>query len=331
MRIEIHKTPGLRNDLLLEIARSEVEDTFFHIANRDCFRQLPGLLRHTSRQDPNVRRQVNACKIPVEEHLKLLTEYGHALLDHDGHPKRRVIVIGSRNVGNNHGFIAWQKDENPKLFHIQGDPLNYPSYSCLVRHRDGRLAVRALRFDRGRVFEGDAEVTEEIEWCVFANWVLRDGKVVSVEGVIEQFYDIRHVLAFDREREPGRQIEAEIYQDYPGRFRENSLRALREKGVPRNRFLHNCLGLSDDHLFILQQEGTIEEVAHWLKAAGAKDGIILDNGGSVFCWAWWLYPKGGFLFTAPDYRPASSAVIAFVLNGPAATHLPSGSASFSVI
>jgi hypothetical protein len=331
MEICLNKSHGLRNDLQIVLPRVEVDDTLFHIANRGRLMQLPGLVRHVPKQDPNVRRQVNDCKIPVEEHLKLLTERGQALLDHNGYPKRRVIAIGSRNVGNNHGFIAWQKNENPKPFNIQGDPLNYPSYSCLIRHRTGRLAVQALRFDRDRVFDGDAEVTEEVEWCVFANWVLRDGKVVNIEDVIEQFYDIRHVLAFDREREAGRQIEAEIYKDYPGRYRENAIRALRDQGAPRNRYLHNCLGLSDDFIFILQREGTIEEVANWLKDAGAKDGIILDNGGSVFCWAWWLHPKGGFLFTAPDFRPASSAVIAFVLKGPAAPHMPSGSASFSVV
>ena len=331
MKVHLNKAHGLRNDLLIVLPRLEVEGALLHIANRARLMTLPGLLRHVPEQDPSERRQVGNCKIPVEEHLKQISAAGHQLLDADGRPQRRVIVIGSRNTGNNHGFIAWQKDENPKLFHVRGDPLNYPSYSCLVRHRDGRLAIRALRFDRDRVFEGDAEVTEQIEWSVYANRVLKDGEVVNLEEIIDQFYDIRHVLAFDREREPGRQIEAELYQDYPGRFRENAIKAWLEKGVPRNRYLHNCLGLSDDRVFILQREGTIEEIANWLKEAGAKDGVILDNGGSVFCWAWWLYPKGGFLFTAPDFRPPSSAVIAFVLKGPATTSLPGGSVSFSVV
>jgi hypothetical protein len=252
-------------------------------------------------------------------------------VDADGKPKRRVIVIGSRNVGNNHGFVAWQKDENQKLFHVRGEPFNHPSYSCLVIHQDGRLAVRALRFEQDRVFESDTDITEEVTWCVYANWVLRDGKVVNIEEIIDQFYDIRHVLAFEREHPLGKQIEAFLYEGYPERFRENALRAWREKGVPRNRFLHNVLGLSDNSIFILQREGTIEEVAHWLKEAGASDCLILDNGASPFCWAWWPYPKGGFLFTAPDFRPKASAVIAFILKGPAATDLPGGSVSFSIV
>ncbi|MDZ7412669.1 MAG: hypothetical protein ONB15_03940 [candidate division KSB1 bacterium] len=331
MEVRIHKSAGLRNDLLLVIPRSEIEETLFHIASRDRFMALPGLLRHKGQQDPEELRRLGECKVPVEEHLRLLAERGSGLLDAEGRPKRRVVVIGSRNVGNNHGFIAWQKEETPRLFHVKGDPLNYSSYSCLVRHRDGGLAVRALRFKGEKVLEGDSEITEEISWCVYANWVLRDGRVVAIEEIIEQFYDIRHVLAFDGGQPLGQQIQAEVYEGYPARFRENALRALREKGVPRNRFLHNCLGLSDDSIFILQREGTPEEVAHWLKEAGAKDGVILDNGASVFCWTWWLYPKGGFLFTAPDFRPKASAVLAFILKGPARTNLPGGSVSYSVV
>lgn len=313
------------------LARTEIDDVLLHIANRDRLRQLPGLLRHVPTQDPEERRQVNACKLPVEAHLKDLSVDGRVLLDASGRPTRPIIAIGSRNVGNNHGFVAWQRDEQPRLFHVRGDPFNYPSYSCLVRHQDGRLAVLALRFEDDRVLEGDVDITSEVAWCVYGNWVLRDGKVVNIEEIIEQFYDIRHVLAFDREHALGQQIEAKVFAGYPERFRDNALRAWRNQGIPRNRFLHNCLGLAEDRLFILQREGTIEEVAYWLRDAGAKDGLILDNGASVFCWAWWLYPQGGFLFTAPDYRPNASAVLTFVLKGPTATDLPGGSVSFSVV
>jgi hypothetical protein len=331
MQLHLNKSPGLRNDLLMVIPRSEIEEVLFHIADRERFMALPGLLRHVGQQNAEERTNVGKCKIPAEEHLQFLIGRGHDLLDGEGRPKRRVVVIGSRNVGNNHGFVAWQQAERPKFFHIDGDPLNYSSYSCLTRQRDGHLSIRDLNFRDDRVFEGGRDVSEEVNWCVFGNQVLRNGRVVPVEEIIDQFYDIRHVLAFDRSSASGREIEAEIYEGYPERFRENALKALREKGVPRNRFLQNALGLSDETIFILQREGTIEEVAQWLKEAGARDGIILDNGGSVFCWAWWLYPKGGFLFTAPDFRPPSSAVIAFILRGPATMNLPGGGVSFSVV
>lgn len=332
MEIHIHKTPGLRNDLLVVIPRSEIEDVLFHIANRDRLRALPGLLRHVE-QDAEERKQVGECKAPVEEHLARLSAKGHGLLDADGRPARRLIAIGSRNVGNNHGYVAWQREENPKLFHVRGEPLNYRFYSCLVKYGDGRLAVSALRFNeqQQQVFTGEADISADVTWCVYANQVLRSGHPVDIEEIIDQFYDIHHVLAYDRDKRSGRQIESEIFAGYPEKFRENALRAWREKGVPRNRFLHSCLGLSEESIYILQREGTIEEMAHWLKEAGAQDGLILENGGSPACWAWWPYPRGGFLFTAPDYRPKASAIIAFVLKGPAHSDLPGGSVSFSVV
>jgi hypothetical protein len=95
--------------------------------------------------------------------------------------------------------------------------------------------------------------------------------------------------------------------------------------------LHNCIGLSNESIFILQREGTPEEVANFLREAGAEDGIILDNGGSVACWAWWLYPRGGFLFSAPDFRPPASSILAFVLKGPVGVNLPGGSVAYTIV
>ena len=181
------------------------------------------------------------------------------------------------------------------------------------------------------MFEGEADISGDVDWCVYGNPVLRGGQIVPIEEAIDHYYDIRHVLAIDRTTPEGRRIEAEIFEGYPVRFRQNALNALIEKGVPRNRFLHNALGLSNGSVFILQREGTPEEIAFYLKEAGAEDGIILDNGGSVFCWVWWIYPKGGYLFNAPDFRTPSSAVIAFVLSGSAAIDLPGGSVSFTVV
>ena len=328
MEVRIRKSAGLHNDLLIVIPREEVEDAYLHIANRDRLRALPGLLRHTW-QDRAEREAVNACKMPVEGHLRELSRRGHGLVDDNGRPLRRVVAIGSRNTGNNHGFVAWQAGEDPPFFHVEGDPLGWPSYSCLVLNQAGRLAIRSLRFREDRVLEGACDVTAEVAWCVYANWVLRAGRRIPVDEMIDEFYDILHVLALDRNRPEEKETLERLFREYPNRFRENALDCWR-RGVPRNRFLHNCLGMCDDNLYIMQREGTIEEVAEAMREAGARDGLILDNGGSPFCWAWWPHPSGGFLFTAPDYRPHASCVLALVLRGGPGTAVPSGSVSHSV-
>jgi hypothetical protein len=329
MEVRVHRSVGLRNDLLVVLEASEIAEVRLGIANRNRLLELPGLTRHRGATEGE-QEENRKCKMPLEEHLERL-----GLVDGEGRPRRRVIAVGNRNLGNNHGFVAWQRDREPRSFHVRGDPLDWPGYSCLVADRRGRLSIGNLRVAAGsdRVESADdgADLSDEIQWATFGQWVLRGGRVVGIEEITDQFYDIRHVLAFDTSRPEGKKIEAEIFAGYPERFRENALKALLQDGVPRSRYLHNCIGLSDDRIFILQREGTIEEMGHWLKEAGAEDGIILDNGGSVACWAWCVYPNGGFIFAAPDYRPPATSIIAFVLKGPVRTNLPGGSVSYTVL
>ena len=74
--------------------------------------------------------------------------------------------------------------------------------------------------------------------------------------------------------------------------------------MSRARYVHNAVGVSADGLFIVQREGTVEEIGDALKSAGATAGLIVDNGGSVACWVWWanLY-AGGIISPTVDYRP----------------------------
>jgi hypothetical protein len=329
VEVELHRTHGVRNDLLVVIDRRDVDAALLNIANRDRLMRQPGLTRH--RELTAEEREANrSCKIAFEEHLNCL-----GLLGADGRPRRRSVAIGNRNLGNNHGAIAWHADQTPPLFHVRDDPLNYPAYSCLIARRDGRLEIRDLRFSENGLRVHDAEqdldLSEHVAWATYGQRVLRGGQVVHIEEIIDQFYDIRHVLAYDHNRPEGRKIASDLYQGYPDKFRANALHAWRDLGVPRNRYLHNCIGLSHDSIFILQREGTPEEVGHWLRESGAEDGIILDNGGSVACWAWWIYPKGGFLFSAPDFRPPASSILAFILKAPVRVDLPGGSVSYTTV
>ncbi len=329
MHIYLNQQPGFRNDLLVIIPLVDVEAAVMHISHRERLTEQPGLTRHRAltREEREANR---ACKIPFEEHLTSL-----GLLDERGRPLRPVIAVGNRNLGNNHGVVAWQGEETPPLFRIHGDPLNLPAYSCLVAQRNGLVEICDLQFpENGLRVHGvdeDRDRTDHVAWAAYGQRILRRGQVVKIEEIIDQFYDIRHVLALDPARPEGERIATDLYKNYPDVFRANVLRAWRDLGVPRSRYLHNCIGLSRESVFILQREGTIEEVAHWLREAGAEDGIILDNGGSVACWAWWIYPHGGFLFSAPDFRPPASSIIAFVLRGPTTVKAPGGSVGYTIV
>ncbi len=330
MRLEINRLEGLRNDLALRLDRAELHSTLLNVAHRDRLMSLPGMPRHRE-ATPDEEQRVTDCKIVVEDHLRHL-----GIVDDTGKPKCRAIAISNRNLGTNHGNVAWQRKATPPIFRINEDPCNYSSYSCLTVWRDGNLSIEDLRFDfdKQRVYDAqsDKDLSDEIEWATFGQRVLRDGVIVRIEEIIDQFYDLRHVLAFDHHKEKGATVRDEGYRDYPLRFRENALCAWRNCGVPRARYYHNAIGVSDDAVFIVQREGTVEEVATALHAVGAKDGIILDNGGSVVCWAWWLNQyHGGIVSPTIDYRPPGTSAIAFILKGPVRRDLPGGSVSFSVL
>jgi hypothetical protein len=139
------------------------------------------------------------------------------------------------------------------------------------------------------------------------------------------------VLAFDQHRSEGEEIRRGLYGDYPRAFPENVRRAWRDLGTPRARYFHNAIGMSSDALVVVQREGTVEELGAALEQAGAADGIILDNGGSVPCWVWWAMAyAGGLVSPTVDYRPHGTSAIAFVLKGPSNVTLPGGSVAFSV-
>jgi len=327
MRLEINRLEGLRNDLLLRIERAEIDSARLNIANRQRLMSLPGMPRHRE-ATPDEAQAFTGCKIVIDEHLRHL-----AVLDAEGKPQCRAVAISNRNLGANHGNIAWQRGATPPIFHIAEDPCGYKTYSCLAVWRNGPLSIEDLRFDftaqRILAATGDRDLSDEIEWATFGQRVLRAGAVTPIEDIIDQFYDLRHVLAFDHHKEHGVRVRNCGYRDYPAKFRENSLIAWRDYGVPRARYYHNAIGFSRDALFVVQREGTIEEVGAALREAGADDGIILDNGGSVACWAWWLNQyRGGIV--SPTIPPGTSA-IAFVLKGPVTHDLPGGSVSYSVL
>jgi hypothetical protein len=303
-------------------------------------------------RDAGIRRY----KVVPEDHLKaavsLCEAPGHAvhglnLLDAEGRPTRRLILIGNRNLGNNCWFVAWHQHKDPRCFHLKTEPVTEREYTCLVWYRDSQLAVEPVRFrpqGEGLVPYSARDKTglgEEIVWCTYGQQVLREGRVVPIAEIIDQFYDIRHVLWFpshpvpigdprEERTEPCPAALAELASLYQGSLEEFKQAAVREleAGRPRSRYLHNAVGIGPDQIIILQRHGTVEEIGHWLREEGAEDGLILDNGGSVFTWAWWAFKEmveakgkqvtrtGNVIFSAPDWRPPTISLIAFVLKGP---------------
>jgi hypothetical protein len=328
MRLEITRVEGLRNDLLLRIDRAEIDSVRLSVANRDRLMALPGMPRHRPASAEEAQGIADA-KVPIEEHLRLL-----GVVDESGKARQRAIAISNRNLGTNHGHVAWQRGETPPVVRIGEDPVAGRPRSCLTVRAGGRLSIETLAYDiraqRIHAVDGDQDVSDEIESAIYGQQVLRNGTVARVDDIIDEFYDLRHVLAFDHQHEEGERVRQEIYEAYPAQFRERAIRAWQEQGVPRARYFHNALGLSAREVIVLQRDGTVEEIGAALRDAGADDGVILDNGGSVACWVWWANNyAGGVVSPTVDYRPPGTSAIAFVLKGPLNVDLPGGSVSYS--
>jgi hypothetical protein len=324
MRLEVTRVEGRRNDLLLRLERSEIDSALLSVASRDRLMALPGIPRHRD-ATAGETRGLEEAKVPIDAHVRTL-----GLLDEAGRPRRRLVAVSNRNLGTNHGHLAWQRDESPRVFHVREDPSDYPAYSCLTVWRSGGVSIEDLRFDIAgqrvsRAADG-RDLSDEIQWATFGQQVLRGGRVAGIGEIAHQFYDLRHLLT----PAAGGTLR-DLYRGYPGAFRENVRKAWMDEGLPRARYVHSALGLSKDAVLILQREGTIEEIGSALEAAGAEDGLILDNGGSVACWIWWANDyAGGLVSPTVDYRPPGTSAIMFVLEGPVRTALPPGSVSPTV-
>jgi hypothetical protein len=328
VQLTITRLEGRRNDLLLRIERAEIETALLSIANRDRLMRLPGMLRHRDATPQEVQGIADA-KVPI---ASLLQQVG--VVGADGRSARRAIAVSNRNLGTNQGVVAWQRTETPRVFRVLDDPMNAPAYSCLALWRSGGMSIEDLRFDfaHERVFDAfdGRDLSEDLDWATFGQRVLRDRTLAGIEDIAGQFYDVRHVLAFDHVHQAGEAVRQRLYDGYPQTFASNVLRAWREQGVPRARYFHNAIGFSSEAAFVIQREGTIEEIGAALLAAGADDGLILDNGGSVACWAWWVNDyAGGLVSPTVDYRPPGTSAIAIVLKGPMNVAVPGGSVSYS--
>ena len=328
MRLEITRQEGLRNDLLLRLDRSEIQGALLSIANRYRLMALPGIPRHRPATEAE-QGWLDSTKLPIEQHLAQI-----GLLDRGGRSTARAIAITNRNLGTNHGHLAYERDAHPRIFAVREDPCDHAAYACLTAWSDGRLSIESLVFDLQvqTVRDGEgADLRDAVEWATSGQQVLRNGVVVPMDALVDRFYDVRHLFAFEARGAEGDAARQRIYNGYPERFREN-VRAAWRSGLPRARYVHNAVGLSADGVFILQREGTVEEIGQALKEAGATEGIVLDNGGSVACWVWWANDyAGGLVSPTVDYRPPGTSAIAFVLKGGARPSLPGGSVSYTVV
>ena len=124
-------------------------------------------------------------------------------------------LIGLQSFGDltmnlwNVAFVRLPTGE-PKLIYLSDEKINDRVYSCVVKWKPGNtlnkpaVTIDFLRFssfidskDPGvvRLAESDKPIADQIEFAASGQQVIRDGNVVKAQEIVDQFADVRHLLA----------------------------------------------------------------------------------------------------------------------------------------
>jgi hypothetical protein len=341
MQVQIKRSHGREHELLVAIPYDELREVRLSVPHWAQLARGEGMVRwRGSDALVHAEASLTPLKQPMESHLRDL-----GLIEDSGQAIRPVIAVGNRNLGNNIGFVAWRADgPEPRVLHLLPEPIDQRAYGSLCVCRGGHVSIRTLRFHGGCIAEANGEdLADKLAWCTSGMRILETGRIRQFEELVEDAYDVRHLLALDPMRLDGRKIIDHIYGagatlDWDG-LKSRVVEQWRA-GVPRSRYVHSCVGVALHSVFLLLAEGTPEQLAQRLHDQGCSDALILDQGGSAGLWAWWMTrsqdtggrsPHGGFLLTSPDYRPNGTSIIAFVLGGPVQVCLPPASAAPSIV
>jgi hypothetical protein len=303
-------------DFFMEIGFDSLKECLLSISHRQLSNRGSGLVRHTG--NPNGARTVNGIRLDgVYGQNKRDARIYHATYDEHiemlglGGKEKKFVMLGNGNLGNNFWHVAWQKDEDKKLYCLEYEPFSKREYSCFIVPVREKPLIDNLRFDKKEkpIFPW---LNEGIKWCISGQQILHDNEPVPVEDIVEQFYDARHIFAlkdWGPEKEKNNKILNEIFEGYPGEFREN-MRARLNSEFPRAEYYHSVLGIKAESIVLYQSHGTIENIASRLAEKRVIDAIVLDQGGSVGTYASWT---GSYINRSSYFRPERISTIAFTL------------------
>jgi len=313
---------GMPRKVVLRLARDEVARVAYSFPCWDVLnRRGRGMVRYATPLEFRLtEREMARYKPPLEEHLKIL-----GLVDKEGKPIYRAVVVSNRNLGNNLGYVSYDRLKSPKLFHLWGEPVDRWAYKCFLVGVKGGFEIAWLRFEEERVYrvegpdgrEGE-EITDEVDWAISGCPLVEEGRVMDIRKpkLLRYFYDIRHVFFFSLTDPAEEEILYKLYEGFPedpDSFGRNAARLFGKRS--RSFYLHTCLALTETEVLIVQAAGKLEEVGELLVAEGAEEAIILDNAGSCFIYVTLSPERWGFLSVAPGWRPPTISCLAFVLHG----------------
>jgi len=321
---------GKESDFFLRCGFDAISDYLLSITYRRLSNRSSGVRR--TPEHPEGFRVIGEVELadPFKGDNKENARIYHEGIDwHIKHLKidgKDFFIVSNGNLGNNFWNLAWGRDQDSHIYCLKGEPFLERAYSCFLVPQSGKPRIQKVRFNglEQVLDENGRNISEEVNWCNYGQQILREGNVVPIEEIIEEFYDVRHVLDLrdyakkgDPDGEKRMQEDMEVirslYLEYPEKFREKMIAGLKA-GRKRGEHYHNVLGIVEKGIVVYQSKGVVEDIAKRLADKGTKDAIILDNGGSVGTYASWENDnKGGWLNKCSYFRPERISYIAFVL------------------
>lgn len=329
---------GSTPDFFMKIGFQSIADVRLSIGHRSLSNRGSGLIRHTG--NPTGIRIVNGIPLTdvydkskenariyhntMEEHLQAMD-----LRDENGVNLAQFVLVTNGNLGNNYWHVAWQANEKPRLYCLANEPFLDRKYSCFISYTREHPRIDYVTLEDEITFNGEKEQKARpkypigfdrgnaIAWCISGQQIVENSRVVPIEEIADQFYDIRHIFDW-RDWGPTKEKDIEklkaIFEGYSKDFRDKVLKEL-AKGTRRAKYDHHIIGTTydDDGLVIAHKRGLVEDIAQDLVDKGVDDAIILDQGGSSAVYVSWPYPNGGYLMQNERYRPERISMIGIVL------------------
>lgn len=118
-------------------------------------------------------------------------------------------IIGEQGCGDltmNSWYVSFIRsrltDDQPRLIHLRGEPMETRTYTCLVKRIDREphtLEIRDIRFhpyraDQYRVISDNEPIADKLEFAVYGKAAIRNGCVLDFREDCHQYSDIRHLF-----------------------------------------------------------------------------------------------------------------------------------------
>lgn len=195
-----------------------------------------------------------------------------------------------------------------RLFYFDAEPIERRNYFCACYFQNALgnalFDMRRIRFDQVADLAFDLNrvnlLDDGLIWAAALVPLVEDGHALTNLDIALHDYDLRHIL--------GRSAITDIRYVYDGWYDKWETR-LAEVLARRNhsqrsdaRFYHSILGIDGSGcIHIIQEEGTLPDLAGMLERRGIVNAGVLDSGGSCALYDVWLesYLNHGWYFREP--------------------------------